>query len=74
MARWSLGAYNRGQLLVALFDAVFIGLGLWLLGVPLTLPLAVRVFFGGLFPIVGAFVSGLVGVRCTARQCLRTYC
>jgi putative heme transporter len=61
-AWWNLGAYLRGQLLVALFDAVFIGLGLWLLGVPLALPLAVLVFFGGLFPIVGAFVSGGVAV------------
>lgn len=62
VAWWTLGAYIRGQLLVALFDAVFIGLGLWLLGVPLALPLAVLVFFGGLFPIVGAFVSGLIAV------------
>jgi predicted PurR-regulated permease PerM len=61
-AWWTLGAYLRGQLLVALVDAVFIGLGLWLLGVPLALPLAVLVFFGALFPIVGAFVSGLVAV------------
>jgi putative heme transporter len=59
---WTLGAYFRGQLLVALVDAVFIGLGLWLLGVPLALPLAVLVFVGGLFPIVGAFVTGLLAV------------
>jgi predicted PurR-regulated permease PerM len=59
---WTLGAYFRGQLLVALFDAVLIGLGLLLLGVPLTLPLAILVFLGGLFPIVGAFASGLAAV------------
>lgn len=59
---WTLGRYFRGQLLVALVDAVFIGLGIWLLGVPLVVPLAVLIFFGGLFPIVGAFVSGLVAV------------
>jgi putative heme transporter len=59
---WTLGAYFRGQLFVAFVDAVFIGLGLWLLGVPLALPLAVLVFAGGLFPIVGAFVSGLAAV------------
>jgi predicted PurR-regulated permease PerM len=59
---WTLGAYFRGQLLVALFDAVLIGLGLFLLGVPLALPLSVLVFFGGLFPIVGAFVTGLLAV------------
>jgi len=59
---WTLGAYFRGQLFVALVDAVLIGLGLWLLGVPLALPLAVLVFVGGLFPIVGAFVTGLLAV------------
>jgi predicted PurR-regulated permease PerM len=59
---WTLGAYLRGQLLVALFDAVFIGLGLWLIGLTLVLPLAVLVFFGALFPIVGSFVAGSVAV------------
>ncbi len=58
----TLGGYFRGQLLVALVDALFIGLGLWILGVPLALPLAVLVFFGGLFPIVGAVLSGAVAV------------
>jgi predicted PurR-regulated permease PerM len=59
---WTLGSYFRGQLIIALFDAVFIGLGLLLLDVPLALPLAVVVFLGGLFPIVGALVSGLLAV------------
>ncbi len=58
----TLGAYFRGQLLVALVDAVLIGLALLLLGVPLALPLAVLVFLGGLFPIVGAVVTGAVAV------------
>lgn len=62
-AAWTtIGQYFRGQLFVALVDAVFIGLGLWLLGVPLVLPLTVLVFLGGLFPIVGAFISGAVAV------------
>ncbi|HWH32524.1 MAG TPA: AI-2E family transporter [Egibacteraceae bacterium] len=59
---WTLGAYFRGQLFIAFVDAVFIGIGIALLGVPLALPLAVLVFFGGLFPIVGAFLSGGVAV------------
>jgi putative heme transporter len=60
---WStLGSYFRGQLLVALVDAVAIGLALLLLGVPLALPLAVLIFFGGLFPIVGAVVTGALAV------------
>ena len=59
---WTLGAYFRGQLFIALVDAIFIGVGIALLGVPLALPLAVLVFFGGLFPIIGAFLSGGVAV------------
>jgi putative heme transporter len=58
----TLGKYFRGQMLVALVDAVGIGLGLVILGVPLALPLAVLVFFGGLFPIVGAVVTGALAV------------
>jgi predicted PurR-regulated permease PerM len=59
---WTLGAYFRAQALVALVDAVAIGIGLLVLGVPLALPLALLVFFGGFFPIVGAVASGLVAV------------
>lgn len=58
----TLGRYFRGQLLVALIDAIFIGLGLLLLGVPLALPLSVLIFFGGLFPIVGAIATGTLAV------------
>jgi len=58
----TLGAYFRGQLLVALVDAVLIGIGLLILGIPLALPLAAIVFFGGLFPIVGAMATGALAV------------
>lgn len=58
----TLGGYFRGQIAVAAIDAVFIGLGLVVLGVPLAVPLALLVFFGGLFPIVGAFAAGAVAV------------
>jgi putative heme transporter len=58
----TLGAFFRGQLLIALVDAVVIGTGLALLRVPLALPLAVLVFFGGLFPIVGAVAAGALAV------------
>lgn len=57
-----LGGYFRGQLTVAFMDAVLIGIGLALLGVPLALPLAIVVLFGGLFPIIGAFAAGAVAV------------
>jgi putative heme transporter len=58
----TLGAFFRGQLLIALVDAVAIGIGLALLRVPLALPLTVLVFFGGLFPIVGAITAGALAV------------
>lgn len=58
----TIGGFFRGQLLVALVDAIFIGLGLLILGIPLALPLAVLIFFGGLFPIVGAFITGALAV------------
>ena len=43
-------------------DAVLIGIGLLVLGIPLALPLAALVFFGGLFPIIGALVAGALAV------------
>ena len=58
----TLGSYTRALFLVALCDAALTGLGLWLLGVPLVLPLAVLVFFGAFVPYIGAFVTGLVAV------------
>jgi putative heme transporter len=58
----ALAGYVRGTALVALIDAVGIGIGLAIVGVPLVLPLAVLVFIGGFVPIVGAFVTGLLAV------------
>jgi putative heme transporter len=58
----TLSGYVQGQLLIAFFDAVFIGIGLVVLGVPLALPLAILVLFGGLFPVVGAVTSGALAV------------
>lgn len=43
-----------------LLDAVLIAVALMLIGVPLVLPLAVLTFFGAFFPVIGAFVAGLV--------------
>lgn len=53
-----LGGYVRGTALVAAVDAVFIGIGLAILGVPLALPLAVIVFVGAFLPIIGATLAG----------------
>ena len=57
-----LGGFVRGTAQVATIDAVLIGIGLWLLDVPLAFALAVLVFMGSFVPYVGAFFSGLVAV------------
>jgi predicted PurR-regulated permease PerM len=57
-----LRGFVVGTTIVATIDAVLIGLGLWLLDVPLAFALAVLVFMGSFVPYVGAFVSGLVAV------------
>jgi len=54
--------YARTQLLVAAIDAVGIGVGAALLGVPLAIPVAVLVFLGSFVPIVGAVVTGAIAV------------
>lgn len=54
----ALAGFLRGQGLVALFDAIFIGLALVLIGTPLVLPLVVLTFFGAFIPIIGAFAAG----------------
>jgi putative heme transporter len=57
-----LGGFVRGTALIAAIDATLIGIGLWILGVPVAFALAVLVFLGAFIPYVGAFVSGLVAV------------
>ncbi len=54
----TLSGFIKAQAAVGLVDAVFIGVGLAVLGVPLALPLAVLVFFGAFIPIIGAVVTG----------------
>ncbi|WP_157930804.1 AI-2E family transporter [Glycomyces xiaoerkulensis] len=62
-AGWTtLVQYMRMVVVVAATDAIFIGVGLYLLEIPLALPLATLVFLGGFIPIVGATVSGAVAV------------
>ena len=54
----TLSGFIKAQAAVGLVDAVFIGVGLALLSIPLALPLAVLVFFGAFVPIIGAVVTG----------------
>jgi len=58
----SLIAYVRATFLVALVDAVGIGTGLGIMGIPLALPLASLVFLGAFIPLVGAVVAGFLAV------------
>ena len=54
--------YARTQLLVATIDAIGIGVGAALLGVPLAIPIGVLVFLGAFIPFVGAVVTGALAV------------
>jgi predicted PurR-regulated permease PerM len=54
----ALVSYVRATAVVAVVDAVAIGIGLVVLGVPLAVPLAALVFLGAFVPIIGALLAG----------------
>ncbi len=58
----SLVAYVRATAEVAVVDAVGIGVGIAIVGVPLAAPLAALVFLAAFVPIVGAVIAGTVAV------------
>jgi predicted PurR-regulated permease PerM len=58
----SLIGYVRATFLVALVDAVGIGTGLAIMGIPLALPLASLVFLGAFIPLIGAVIAGGLAV------------
>ncbi|MFC5718910.1 AI-2E family transporter [Streptomyces gamaensis] len=58
----TLTAYVRGTVIVAMIDAICIGIGLYCLDVPLAVPLAVIIFLFAFIPLVGAVVSGALAV------------
>ncbi|QCX26281.1 AI-2E family transporter [Nocardioides jishulii] len=58
----TLGGFIRTQAMVSGIDAVLIGSGLLIIGVPLAIPLAVLTFFGGFVPIIGAITAGAIAV------------
>lgn len=60
---WStLSGFLRVQMVVSAVDAILIGIGLVILGIPLAFALAIMTFFGGLIPIVGAVAVGTLAV------------
>jgi putative heme transporter len=58
----TLAAFTRTQILVAAIDAIGIGIGAAILGIPLALPLAVLVFLASFIPFVGAIATGAIAV------------
>lgn len=56
----TMGGYIRGTATVAFVDAAGIGIALWILQVPLALPLAAIVFITAFIPIVGATFAGIL--------------
>lgn len=58
----SVAGYIRGQALIALVDAVLIGIGLLVVGTPLAMTLTVLVFLGAFVPVAGAIVAGSLAV------------
>lgn len=58
----TLSGFILAQALVSLVDAVFIGLGIYLVGVPMAFTLAVITFMAGFIPIVGAVTAGALAV------------
>jgi predicted PurR-regulated permease PerM len=57
-----LCAFSRATIFVAAIDAIGIGVGAAILGVPFASGIGLLVFFGAFIPIVGATISGAVAV------------
>jgi predicted PurR-regulated permease PerM len=65
-AAWqALTYYVRGTVAVAAIHAVVIGFALWILGVPLLIPLVILVFLAAFVPLVGILVAGTLAVAVT---------
>lgn len=58
----TLISFVTSQIKVAGVDALGIGLGAFVLQVPLAIPIAIMVFLGSFIPVVGAVVTGLFAV------------
>jgi len=57
--------YMRGTVAVAAIHAIVVGVVLWIMGVPLALPLAVLVFLAAFVPLVGLLVAGALAIVVT---------
>jgi predicted PurR-regulated permease PerM len=57
--------YVRGTVVVAAIHALFMGLALWLLGVPLLVPLIVLIFLASFIPLIGILLVGALAILIT---------
>ncbi|HEY7143019.1 MAG TPA: AI-2E family transporter [Streptosporangiaceae bacterium] len=65
-AAWAaLMNYVRGTTAVAAIHAIFIGLALLILGVPLLVPLVILVFLAAYVPLIGILVVGALAILVT---------
>jgi predicted PurR-regulated permease PerM len=65
-AAWqALVYYVRGTMAVAAIHGVVIGFALWVLGIPLLVPLVILVFLAAFVPLVGILVAGALAVAVT---------
>ncbi len=65
-AAWqALVYYVRGTMTVAAIHAIVIGSALWVIGVPLLVPLVILVFLAAFVPLVGILVAGALAVAVT---------
>ncbi len=55
----------RGTTAVAAIHGVVIGLALWIMGVPLVVPLAVLIFLAAFVPLVGLLIAGALAIVVT---------
>lgn len=56
----AFAGYTRGIIIVAVTNAILVGILLLILGVPLALPLALLVFFGTFIPLIGAPIAMII--------------
>ncbi len=54
--------YMRGTTVVACIHAILLGLALWILGVPLLVPLIILVFIAAFIPLIGILVVGALAI------------
>jgi len=65
-AAWQvLVHYVRGTVLIAATHGIVIGLTLWILGVPLVIPLAAVVFLAAFVPLIGILFAGVLCIVVT---------